>query len=106
MLVALTTAKKLDWSGWILGIWTSTMSGGAGAVAGIIGPMVTDGKDFNLSSGFHHTLESMVIAFSITGLFSLAKFLQMHPAPDAVTINSPGPVTVNQAADGKVEVKS
>lgn len=75
-------ASRLDWAAWLLGIWTSTVSGGAGAVAGILGPMVTDSKDFNLGNGFHHTLESMGIAFVIMGILSLANFIKVHPAPE------------------------
>lgn len=95
---AFATASKLDWSGWFYGVWTSTMSGAWGAVAGISGPMLTDAKDFNLGSGLSHTLESMAIGFLLTGLFSLAKFLQVHPAPDKVQESLADAATANKEA--------
>lgn len=79
---ALSTVKQLDWSGWFLGLWTSTISAIAGAIAGALGPMITDPKDFNLGTGLHHTIVSVSIGAGITGVVSLAKYLQMHPAPD------------------------
>lgn len=79
---ALATARKLNWGGWLLGIWTSAISAAAGAISAGLGPMITDPKDFNLGTGLHHTLVSVGIGAAITGIVSIAKFLQMHPAPD------------------------
>lgn len=83
---ALSTARRLDWAGWFLGLWTSAVSGGAGAVAGALGPMLTKPEDFNFGAGLHSTLISMAVGFGLTGLVSLAKFLQTHPAPDIQTV--------------------
>lgn len=98
MIVALTTAKKLNWTGWILGIWGAAISGGAGAVSAGFGTMIIDPKDFNVASGFHHLFELMGVCFAFSAFISLMKFLQTHPVPDPITINTPGPVIVNQPA--------
>lgn len=97
MIVALKTASSLDWSGWVLGIWGAAVSGGAGAVSAGFGTMVMDPKDFNLGNGGgHHLMELMGICFGFSAFISLMKFLQMHPAPDAMTINTTGTVKITQ----------
>lgn len=73
-----------DWQTWIVGIWRSVVGGGAGAVAGSFGPMVTDPKDWNLGSGLGHVLESMVISFILVGIVHMMIFLQTHPAPELI----------------------
>jgi len=92
----MSTAKKLDWRGWMLGIMGAIISGGAGALGSGLGTSVVDPKDFNLTAGFSHVLEVMATSFAISAAFSLAKFLQTHPIPEALTINTSGPVTVTQ----------
>lgn len=81
-LKMLTVASKLDWKGWLLGIWSSAISAAAGAIAAGLGPMITDPTDFNLGTGLHHTLFSVGIGAAVTGIVSIAKYLQMHPTPD------------------------
>lgn len=85
MITAMDTASKLDWSGWLKGIFGALISGGAGAVGGGFGAMVADpSQDFNIGKdgGVHHLLILMGVAFSISGIISLAKYLQIHPVPD------------------------
>lgn len=82
-----TMAKNFasyDWATWVVGIMRSFISGGAGAVSGAIGPMVTDPKDWNLGTGFNHVLESMLIGFLIAGFVHLAIFLQTHAVPEPI----------------------
>lgn len=96
MITAVSTAKKLDWSGWVTGIFGSIISGGAGAVGAAFGTILVDPKDFNvMGGGLHKLLISMGITFMFSAIISLAKWLQTHPVPDAVTIQSEGQVTVN-----------
>jgi hypothetical protein len=85
MITALATAQKLNWQGWLLGIWGAVVSGGAGAVASGFGTMVVDPDHFNVSQGgFHHLLYVMGICFGFSSIISLAKFLQTHPSPDPI----------------------
>lgn len=86
----LTTAAKLDWSSWLLGIFGALVSGGAGAVAGMLGVIAVNASDpdhaaLNLS----HLLESAGISFAVCGIFSLAKYLQLHPVPSSAAPEPP-----------------
>lgn len=82
---AIKTARRLDWQGWWLGIWSSAISGGAGAIGGGTGALVLDPAKFNvLDGGGLHLLAMIGIAFGVSGGFSLAKFLQTHPIPDVI----------------------
>lgn len=85
MVVALVTAKKLDWSGWVRGVLGALISGGAGAIGGGFGAVVADpSHDFTPGQGgTMHLLTLMGVAFLFSGIFSLAKYLQLHPVPDA-----------------------
>ena len=84
-ITMVATAQKLDWRGWILGVWGALVSGGAGAIGGGFGAMVADpSHDFTVGApgGIHHLLLVMGVAFLFSGIVSLAKFLQIHPVPD------------------------
>lgn len=102
-ITAFSTASKLNWSGWLLGIWTSAISAAAGAVSAGLGPMITDPKDFNLGDGLHHTLVSVGIGALITGVVSICKFLQMHPAPDQLQAALEAAATSAQQTKDAVE---
>jgi len=80
----LTTASRLDWAGWVRGIIGAFVSGGAGAIGAGTGTIVVDPEKFNVSTpqGLHSLLTAMGIAFLVSGIISLAKFLQTHPVPD------------------------
>lgn len=81
----LVTASRLDWTGWILGIIGALVSGGAGAVGGGFGAVIADpSHDFTPGmGGTKHLLVLMGTAFVVSGIISLAKFLQTHPVPEA-----------------------
>lgn len=83
MINMLSTASSLDLKGWMLGSVGALISGGAGAIGGGFGAMVEDPEHFNVGGGgLHHLLVMMGITFLISGIISLAKFLQVHPVPD------------------------
>lgn len=83
MLAALRTAANLDWSGWLLGIWGATISGGAGAISSGFGTMIVDPDHFNIGQGgLHRVLYVMGVTFGFSAVISLAKYLQLHPTPD------------------------
>lgn len=69
----------------MLGIVGALISGGAGAVATGFGAIIIDpSHDFTPSmGGTTHLLELMGITALVSGIISLAKFLQTHPVPDA-----------------------
>lgn len=81
-LTAVSNVKAYDWATWLMGIWRAFISGGAGAIAGAFGPMLTDPKDFNLGSGLGHTFSSMGVSFLLVGTVQMCMFLQTHGAPD------------------------
>jgi len=70
-----TTASKLDWSGWIRGCVGALISGGASSISAGFGAQILDkGHDLNI-------LHLMGITFVISGVVSLAKYLQITPVP-------------------------
>jgi hypothetical protein len=83
-MLLISNAKSYDWSTWFMGIMRSFIAGGAGAVAGVAGPMYQDPKDWNLGAGLHSVLVSMGIGFFISGVIHMMIFLQTHGAPEPV----------------------
>lgn len=79
----LNTATKLDWASWLRGLIGAFVSGGAGAIGGATGATMLDPMTFNLNAGFGVTMKLMGVAFLVSGIVSLAKFLQTSPVPDA-----------------------
>lgn len=82
---AITVASKLDWSGWFRGLVGAFVSGGAGAVGGGVGAITLDPMKFNLEDGMGATFKLMGIAFAISAIVSLAKYLQTHPTPEPLS---------------------
>lgn len=79
---AITVAGKLKWADWFRGLIGAFVSGGAGAIGGATGATMLDPTKFNLNDGLGVTMKLMGIAFVISAVISLAKFLQTHPVPD------------------------
>jgi len=71
----LTVAGRLDWGGWLRGVFGALISGGASSVASAFGTVVLD-KNHDLN-----VFAMMGITFVFSGLISLAKFLQTQPIP-------------------------
>lgn len=94
----IATAQRLDWRGWVFGIWSALMTAGAGAASAAIGTMVVDPNDFNLHGGLSKLLEVMAVSFVIPGVQSMLKFLSTHPLPDP----SPQQVVANVETSLKV----
>lgn len=71
----LTTATKLDWSGWLRGLIGATISGGAAAIAsGVAASQLDKSHDINV-------LALMGYTALISAIISLAKYLQTSPVP-------------------------
>jgi hypothetical protein len=82
---AMTTLKHLDWRGWIRGVVSAVISGGAGAAGGVLGAIVADPEHFNLAGrGLRDTLTVAATAFGVSAAVSLMKFLQTTPVPPEV----------------------
>ena len=96
MITAIQTASKLDWDGWLRGIFSALISGGAGAVAAGFGSVILDpNKDFSTGPhGIRHLFELMAFCFAFSGVISLANFLHTNPIP-TVVVQSPGAGDVN-----------
>lgn len=71
----LTTAGSLDWGGWVRGVIGALISGGAGAIsAGAATQFADPAHDISV-------FKVMWITFLVSGVVSLAKFLQITPVP-------------------------
>jgi hypothetical protein len=82
MMNAVTTARRLDWEGWFLGIMSAVISGFAGVLGSGIGVSVADPEHFNFTgTGLHHLILATVIAGGVSSAVSLGKFLQTQPVP-------------------------
>src|SRR5580704_9969718 len=75
----LSSAQALDVDGWIRGIFSAGISGGASAVAGSIVLPALDAKDFNVyTAKFYIAIGALFLA---NGLVSVSKFLAAQPLP-------------------------
>jgi peptidoglycan/LPS O-acetylase OafA/YrhL len=75
MIAAVTNVSRLDWSDWFRGAIGALISGGAASVSsGVAANMLDKQHDLNI-------LALMGTTFLISGIVSLAKFLQTTPVP-------------------------
>lgn len=91
------TAQRLDWDGWIRGIFGALISGGAGAIAA--GTAVSYADPTHDLSVF----KVMYITFLVSGAVSLAKFLQITPVPNKVTTEVKQVTTLTQTTQTQVQ---
>jgi hypothetical protein len=76
---AITIAGSLNWSGWLRGVIGAFVSGGAAGIGAATAVTAFDPSHDIVG----WTLSKVVgLTFVITGIVSLAKFLQSHPLPD------------------------
>lgn len=75
---AVGNARGYDWSTWMLGLFRSFMSGGAGALVALGGSTV-------LKLSLKQTLLLTGGQFVIMGLYRLGEFLQLHGGPDQLS---------------------
>jgi hypothetical protein len=75
----LSTASSLDFDGWIRGILSAGISGGASAVSGAIVLPALDAEDFNVyTAKFYIAIGALFLA---NALVSITKFLSAQPLP-------------------------
>jgi len=85
----LAVASKLDWSGWFAGIGGAFVSGGASAIAVIA---ATSAYDPSHDMMGWVLIKAMAVAFVISGVVSLAKWLQLHPVPTTPPVSPTAPL--------------
>jgi hypothetical protein len=72
---------RLDWSGWLYGLVSGFIGGGAGSIGAGFGGMLTDPDHFNLSGGAHHLFVLMRVSFMFSGIVTAAAYLTKSPLP-------------------------
>jgi hypothetical protein len=90
-------AGNLDVEGWLLGLWSAAISGGAGAVSSGFGSVLLDPSDFNLKNP-DKLVKVMLVTFGFSAFVSLMKYLAMHPAPEMKTVTTTQVTTQGSAA--------
>jgi hypothetical protein len=88
----LATASNLDYDGWIRGILSAGISGGASAITGGIVVSGLDPAHYNIQVGKFWILTGTL--FVVNAVVSIAKYLQNNPIPALKTV-----VTTVQVTD-------
>ncbi len=96
----LIAAGSLDLSGWIRGLMSAGISGGASAITGGIVVTGVDPQHYNFQAGKFWILVGTL--FAVNAIVSMAKFLQAHPIPELKTVTT----TVQTIAVGNAPVKT
>ena len=77
----MTTMGRLDWTGWLRGIFAALIGGGAGgATNGFAANLVTP-DTVNLGVGLHKFLAIVGISFAMNGILSMMFYLKQSPVP-------------------------
>ncbi len=80
MIAAIATAQRLDFGGWLRGLFSAGISSFSGAIASSFGPALVDPMDFNLQHPLL-MIKTAAIGAGISGAVSMAKFLNAQPLP-------------------------
>lgn len=83
-MLIMSTATKMDWSGWRLGLIKAFISGGSGAAYAGFGTMVFDPATFNVHSWNVFLLMGFVFLFQ--GVTRTLEYLHDHPIADPVQL--------------------
>jgi hypothetical protein len=86
---AISNAKQYDWATWLMGLWRSTVQGGAGAVVSGLATIGIDPDHFNLTTGLGDVFKMIGTVFLVMGVIHMFVFLQTHGAPEAITSGGP-----------------
>jgi hypothetical protein len=97
---ALDAANSLDLDGWIRGLLSAGISGGASAITGGIVVTGVDPQHYNFQAGKFWILVGTL--FVVNAVVSMAKFLQAHPIPEVKTVTT----TVEVTEQGKMAPKT
>lgn len=80
MMNVIAAAGSLDVRGWIRGLVSAGVSGGASAITGGIVVSGLEPDNFNFHAGKFWELIGAL--FMVNAVVSIAKFLQNHPIPE------------------------
>jgi len=80
MISPLVTARALDVQGWLRGVLSAGISGGASVIAGAIVLPSLDSKDFNVFTRTYYV--ALAALFCASALVSISKFLVAQPLPE------------------------
>lgn len=72
---------KLNWAGWLYGLVSGFIGGGAGALGAGFAGVYTDPEHFSPAGGVHHLLTLMGVTFLISGIITAAAYLKQSPLP-------------------------
>ena len=84
-------ASTLDIDGWIRGLLSAAISGGASAVTGGLGVSGMDPSHYNFQAGKFYIL--VCTLFAANAVVSMAKFLQSTPLPTVKIVTTTVEVT-------------
>ena len=68
---------KLNWNGWLYGLGSGFIGGGAAAVSAGVAEGFTDPQHADI----HHLFYLMGVTFLASGIFSAVAFLKQSPLP-------------------------
>jgi hypothetical protein len=74
---------KLNWGGWLYGLVSGFIGGGASAITSSIVLPSVDAKDFNFGGGLHSLLLVAGALFLVHGGMTAAAYLSKSPLPAA-----------------------
>lgn len=98
MISPLMSAKTLDVQGWLRGVLSAGISGGASVIAGAIVLPSLDAKDFNVFTRTYYV--ALAALFFASALVSISKFLVAQPLPDfkevTTTVQTLTPATASE----------
>lgn len=80
------TLGTLDFSDWLLGMWSAFITGGASAV---VSGFVVAGQDSeHFAIGSSHSFNLMGTVFLMSGFLNMMAFLRNKPAPDVKVVTT------------------
>ena len=82
----LATMTALDFNGWLRGLFSAGISGGASAVVGGFTVSGMDPQDYNFSNAKFYILVGAL--FATNAIVSMAKFLSSSPLPGVKEVTS------------------
>ncbi len=100
MPALLTNASNLDFDGWLRGLFSAGISGGASAVVGGFTVSGMDPHDYNFANAKFYILVGAL--FATNAIVSIAKFLSASPIPSVKEVTSTVQTITGGAAPPKV----
>lgn len=96
----LATASNLDFNGWLRGLFSAGISGGASAIVGGFTVSGMDPHDYNFSNAKFYILVGAL--FATNAIVSMAKFLSASPLPGVKEVTATTQTITSANAPTKV----